>query len=161
MVAQAEAIRLHKEALSIVRHLPEGKDRDRQELEGLEAMAAPLNARYGYSSPELQRALERSIDLAESLGRRDSTLAGLVALWATQFVQGRIADGYRTATRALTLVDPDSELSGPAHFAVGGSAGSLGMPAEGVRHLERTPQRASGAVRRRLGTSSQVRGSAL
>ena len=48
--AHAEAIRLHKEALSIVRHLPEGRDRDRQELEVLEAMAAPLNARYGYSS---------------------------------------------------------------------------------------------------------------
>ena len=70
MFAHAEAIRLHEKALSIVRSLPEGKDRDRQELEVLEAMAAPLNARYGYSSPELQRALERSIDLAESLGRR-------------------------------------------------------------------------------------------
>src|SRR5208282_2051776 len=118
MFAHAEAIRLHREALSIVRSLPEGKDRDRQELEVLEAMAAPLNARYGYSSPELQRTLERSIDLAESLGRRDSMLTGLVALWATEFVQGRIADGYQTATRALTLIDPDSELSGPAHFAV-------------------------------------------
>ena len=44
-----------------------------QELAVLEAMAAPLNARYGYSSPELQRTLERSIALAESLGRKDST----------------------------------------------------------------------------------------
>ena len=70
MFAHAEAIRLHKEALSGVRHLPEGKDRDRQELQVLEAMAAPLNARYGYSSPQLQRALERSIDLAESLGAK-------------------------------------------------------------------------------------------
>jgi DNA-binding SARP family transcriptional activator len=160
MFAHAEAIRLHKEALSIVRNLPEGKDRDRQELEVLEAMAAPLNARYGYSSPELQRALERSIDLAESLGRRDSTLAGLVALWATQFVQGRIADGYRTATRALTLVDPDSELSGPAHFAVGGSAVSLGMPAEGLRHLELAAKLASGGVWLSVGTRADVQGTA-
>ena len=51
-------------------------------------MAAPLNARYGYSSPELQRTLERSIDLAESLGRKDSTLTGLVALWGTQSFKG-------------------------------------------------------------------------
>src|SRR5258708_19857749 len=133
MVAQAEAIRLHKEALSIVRHLPAGRDRDSQELAVLEAMAAPLNARDGYSSPELQRALERSIDLAESLGRRDSTLTGLVALWATQFVQGRIADGYETATRALTLVDPDSELSGPPHFPVPGPAVALGLHAARFR----------------------------
>ena len=123
-------------------------------------MAAPLNARYGYSSPELQRALERSIDLAESLGRKDSTLTGLVALWATQFVQGRIADGYQTATRALTLVDPDSELSGPAHFAVGGSAVSLGMPAEGLRHLELAAKLASGAVWLSVGTRADVHGTA-
>ena len=99
-------------------------------------MAAPLNARHGYSSPDLQQALERSIALAESLGRKDSTVTGLVALWASRFVQGRTADGYQTASRALALVDPGSELSGQAHFAVGGSAVSLGRPGEGLRHLE-------------------------
>ena len=130
--AHAEAIRLHRQALSIVRDLPEGRDRDRQELEVLEAMAAPLNARYGYSSPELQQALERSVALAESLGRKDSTLTGLVALWTSRFVQGRTADGYQTATRALALVDPGSEPSGPAHFAVGGSAVSLGQARRGL-----------------------------
>jgi tetratricopeptide (TPR) repeat protein len=160
LFAHAEAIRLHQEALSIVRSLPEGKDRDRRELEVLEAMAAPLNARYGYSSPELQRALERSIHLAESLGRTDSTLTGLVALWATQFVQGRITDGYQTASRALTLVDPGSDLSGPAHFAVGGSAVSLGMPAEGLRHLELAAKLTSGAVWLSVGTRADVHGTA-
>jgi tetratricopeptide (TPR) repeat protein len=158
--AHAEAIRLDEKALSIIAAMPAGWDRDTQELAVLEAMAAPLNARAGYSSPELQRALERSIDLAESLGRRDSTLTGLVALWATQFVQGRIADGYQTATRALTLVDPDSELSGPAHFAVGGSAVSLGMPAEGLRHLELAAKLASGAVWLSVGTRADVQGTA-
>ena len=134
--AHAEAIRLHQQALSIIAAMPAGRDRDSRELAVLEAMAAPLNARDGYSSPELQQTLERSVALAESLGRKDSTVAGMAALWATQFVQGRTADSYRTATRALDLVDPDSELSGQAHFAVGGSALSLGMPAEGLRHLE-------------------------
>jgi DNA-binding SARP family transcriptional activator/tetratricopeptide (TPR) repeat protein len=158
--AHAEAIRLHKEALAIVGSLPAGTDRDRQELAVLEGMAAPLNARFGYSSPELQHTLERSIALAESLGRRDSTLAGLVALWATQFVQGRTTDGYQTARRALTLVDPHSELSGPAHFAVGGSAVSLGMPAEGLRHLELAVKLASGSVWLSVGTRADVQGSA-
>ncbi|HEY2309132.1 MAG TPA: AAA family ATPase [Streptosporangiaceae bacterium] len=158
--AHAEAIRLHEKALSIIAAMPAGRDRDSRELAVLEAMAAPLNARAGYSSPELQRALERSIDLAESLGRTDSTLTGLVALWATQFVQGRIADGYKTATRALTLVDPDSELSGPAHFAVGGSAVSLGMPAEGLCHLELAAKLASGAVWLSVGTRADVQGTA-
>ncbi|HEY4849729.1 MAG TPA: AAA family ATPase [Streptosporangiaceae bacterium] len=162
MFAHAEAIRLHKEALSIVRGLPEGRDRDRQELAVLEAMAAPLNARYGYSSPELQQALERSIELGESLGRKASTLTGLVALWASRFVQGRTADGYQTAKRALTLVDPDpdSELSGPAHFAVGGSAVSLGMPAEGLRHLQLAAKLNRGSVMLSVGTRSDVQSTA-
>jgi DNA-binding SARP family transcriptional activator/tetratricopeptide (TPR) repeat protein len=159
--AYAEAIRLHKLALSIVRSLPEGRDRDRQELAILEAMAAPLNARYGYSSPELQQALERSVTLAQSLGRRDSILTALVALWSSRFVQGRTADGYQSAIRALALADPDSEPSGPAHFAVGGSALSLGKPAEALRHLELAARLASGAVSLSIGTRPDVHGTAF
>ena len=158
--AHAEAIRLHREALSIIAAMPAGRDRDSHELAVLEAMAAPLNARHGYSSPDLQQALERSIALAESLGRKDSTVTGLVALWASQFVQGRTADGYQTASRALALVDPGSELSGQAHFAVGGSAVSLGRPAEGLRHLELAAELAGGAVSLSIGTRPDVHGTA-
>jgi DNA-binding SARP family transcriptional activator/tetratricopeptide (TPR) repeat protein len=159
--AHAEAIRLHKRALSIVRSLPEGRDRDGQELALLEAMSAPLNARYGYSSPELQQALERSVALAQSLGRKDSVRTGLVALWSAWFVQGRTADGYQTATRALVLGGPDSEPSGPAHFAVGASALSLGRPAEALRHLELAARLASGAVSLSIGTRPDVHGAAF
>jgi DNA-binding SARP family transcriptional activator len=123
--AHVEAIRLHRVALSIVRAQPEGRARDRHELSVLEAMAAPLNARYGYSSPQLREALERSTALAEALGRNDSTLSGLLGLWASSFVQGHTSAAHQTAARALALVEPDSELTGPAHFAFGGSAVSL------------------------------------
>jgi DNA-binding SARP family transcriptional activator/tetratricopeptide (TPR) repeat protein len=160
MFAHAEAIRLHEKALSIMASLPGGRDRDSRELAVLEAMAAPLNARYGYSSPRLQQALERLIALAGSLGRKDSMVAGMTALWATQFVQGRTADSHRTATRALDLADPESGLSGQAHFAVGGSAVSLGMPAEGLDHLERAGKLASGTVWLSVGTRPDVHGMA-
>ena len=158
--AYAEAIRLHREALSIIAAMPTGRGRDSHELAVLEAMAAPLNAWHGYSSPDLQQALERSIALAESLGRKDSTVTGLVALWASQFVQGRTADGYQTASRALALVDPGAALNGQAHFAVGGSAVSLGRPAEGLRHLELAAELAGGAVSLSTGTRSDVHSTA-
>jgi tetratricopeptide (TPR) repeat protein len=158
--AHAEAIRLHKEALSIVRRQPEGRDFYRQELAILEAMAAPLNARYGFSSPELQHALERSIDLAERLGRKDSTLTGLVGLWASRFVQGNTADAHKVVSRALTLVEPDSELSGSAHFAFGGTAVSLGRPAEALRHFELAANLTRGAHSWTIGTRPDVHGSA-
>jgi DNA-binding SARP family transcriptional activator/tetratricopeptide (TPR) repeat protein len=135
MFAHGEAIRLLEEALSIVRALPEGRDRTRRELELLQAMAAPLNARFGYSSPRLRETLEAAIARAETLGRRDSMLNALVGLWASQFVHGDTAAAHRTAGRALALVEPGSELSGPAHFAFGGSALSLGRPAEALEHL--------------------------
>ncbi len=159
--AHAEAIRLDKEALSIVLTRPAGRDRDRQELEVLEAMAAPLNARYGYSSPELQETLVRSIALADVLGRTDSALSAMIGLWASQFVQGNLDGGHRTATRALTLVEPDSELSGPAHFAFGGSAVSLGMPAEALRHFELAATLTRGMPSLSVGTRPDVHGTAF
>jgi DNA-binding SARP family transcriptional activator len=160
MFAHAEAIRLHKEALSIVRSMPDSRDKAGQELAVLEAMAAPLNARYGYSSPELQETLERSISLAQLLGRTDSTLGGLVALWTSRFVQGRTADSYDTATRALRLAEPGSKLSGLAHFAVGGSALSLGRAAEALHHLELGASLTSGAGSLTVGTRPEVHGMA-
>ena len=134
--AYAEAVRLHEKALSLIAARPAGRDRDIRELAVLEAMAAPLNARDGFASARLQQTLERSIALAESLGRTGSTVTGMAALWASRFVQGRIADSYQLANRALALAEAGSELSGSAHFAVGGAAVSLGLPAEGLAHLE-------------------------
>ena len=160
MFAHAEAIRLLREALSIIRNLPASADRDFRELAILEAMAAPLNARHGYASPDLQRALERSVELAESLGRKDSTVTGLVGLWGSRFVRGRIADGYQIATRALALAGGGSELSGPAHFAYGGAALSLGMPEQAVRHLELAGREPGGTVPLSLGNRADVHGTA-
>jgi class 3 adenylate cyclase len=134
--ANEEAIRLYQKALSIVGDLPAGSDRDRQELEILEAVGAPLTARYGYASPKVQRTFERTIVLAESLGRKGSTIAGLVALWTSRFVQGHPVDGYQIANRALSLVEPTSPLRSQVHLVVGGSALSLGRPTEALRHLE-------------------------
>ncbi|HEY2550644.1 MAG TPA: AAA family ATPase [Streptosporangiaceae bacterium] len=160
MFAHAEAIRLHREALALITSMPAGRDRDRKELAVCDAMAEPLNARYGYSSAQLQQTLERSVALAESLGSRDSTLTGLVALMASRFVQGRTADSYQIARRALDLVGGDSELSGPAHFAVGGAALSLGRPSEGLHHLEIAGAQGSAAISLSLGTRPDVHSTA-
>ncbi|HYA53712.1 MAG TPA: hypothetical protein VEG33_21390, partial [Streptosporangiaceae bacterium] len=47
-------------------------------------------------------------------------------------------------------------LSGQAHFAVGGSAVSLGRPAEGLQHLELAATLGGGAVSLIIGTRSDV-----
>jgi tetratricopeptide (TPR) repeat protein len=158
--AHAEAIRLHRSALSVLPGLPESRERDRQELLLLEAIAAPLNARYGYSSPELRAALERAVVLAESLGARESLVTGLVGLWTSQAVAGFIADAHRTAARALELVAQGSDLSGPAHFAFAGTALSLGRPDEAVDHFAQAA--ASGSTHSlSVGTRPDVHGRAF
>ncbi|HEY1574675.1 MAG TPA: AAA family ATPase [Pseudonocardiaceae bacterium] len=154
--AHGEAIRLHRAALAIIATQPDGTRRQRQELTVLEAMAAPLNARHGYASAELRHTLERSIELATALERTDSILAGLVGLWASQFVQGTIADAHRTAARALAMAAPDSQLSGSAHFAFGGAALSLGRPAEGLRHFDLAARQTAGASTWTVGTRPDV-----
>lgn len=160
LFAHAEAIRLYKRALEVLSGLPAGKDRDRRELAILQAAAAPMNARYGYSSRDLERMLLRAIELSESLGRTATTVTGLVALLASQYVQGRSADSYRTGLRAMALADPGSKLAGHAHFGVGGAALSMGRPAEGVRHLERAKELAADAVLLSVGTRPDLHSTA-
>jgi DNA-binding SARP family transcriptional activator/tetratricopeptide (TPR) repeat protein len=159
--AHAEAIRLHRQALAAVRSLPAGVARDRQELEVLRAMTAPLNARQGYASPDLQEAVERTVVLAESLDERDATLAGLVTLWMSRFVQGRIAESYATSQQALRLVDPATEASGPAHFAVAGSAVGLGRLTEALHHFDLAVSLTSDAMSLTVGTRQNVHGLAF
>jgi hypothetical protein len=156
----AEAIRLHRQALSVIERQPTGPGRDARELAVLEALAAPLNARQGYSSPELQQVLERWVALAESLGRDEAMVTGMIGLPATQFVEGRLADSYRLAIRALDLVGPDSELAGPAHFVVGVPAVSLGKLAEGLRHFELATKMTAPAVVLSVGTRVDVHSTA-
>ncbi|WP_068165893.1 ATP-binding protein [Rhodococcus phenolicus] len=157
--AYTEAIRLHRRALGLVRERP-GTGSAAQELAILEALAAPLNARYGYSSPELQRTLERSIELADALGRTESTIVGLVGLWSTRFVRGDTAGAHRSVTRALTLVVPETELCGSAHFAYAGSAVSLGRPAEALHHFALAAELTEGAHSWTVGTRPDVHGCA-
>jgi DNA-binding SARP family transcriptional activator/tetratricopeptide (TPR) repeat protein len=152
----AEAIRLHRQALAVIERLPPGPGRDTRELTILEALAAPLSARYGFTAPELQQTLERSVVLAESLGRRDAKVAAMVALWTTWFVMGRMADSYRLAVQALDLLGPDPGLAGPAHFVVGASAMSLGKYAEGLRHVEIVAKLVDSAVTLSVGTRADV-----
>ncbi|RTL69834.1 MAG: SARP family transcriptional regulator [Pseudonocardiaceae bacterium] len=158
--AHAEAVRLHGEALAILATGPASRARDAAELAVLEATAAPLNALYGYSSPQLRDTLERSIALASVLGDRGAMLSALVGLWSSQFVNGDATAAHRTASRALDLVEAGSDLAGPAHFALGGSELSLGRPAEALRHLDRSAE-VGGSHPLSVGTRSDVHGRAF
>ena len=148
--AHAEAVRLYREALAVTEAMPAGRDRDGLELVVLTALAAPLTAREGYASRALERDLQRSAALAESLGRGNLVQAALTALSTVWFVQGRTADSHRVATRALALADPGSSaaMPGAVHHRRGGhphgqarrgpaSPGGRGQPGRQHRPAQR------------------------
>jgi DNA-binding SARP family transcriptional activator len=158
--AYAEAIRLYREGLSAIKAMPEGRDRDSLELSVLTALAAPLNAREGYASRALERELRRSVALAESLGRDSLVQAGLIALSATWYVQGRTADSHQVAARALALASPGSSAASQARFVFGGTALHLGRPAEGLRHLTAAAGPGGGQELLSVGTRADVHATA-
>jgi DNA-binding SARP family transcriptional activator/tetratricopeptide (TPR) repeat protein len=160
MFAHDEAIRLHEAALGIVRAMPAGRDRTSRELALVESLARPLTARHGPHSPLVREALERAIELADALGRRDTALDALVGLWAAQFVHGDTATAHRTATRALETVPPGSPLRGPVHFGFAGSAASLGRLAESAEHFALAAEYGGSAHVLSVGTRADVHGPA-
>ncbi|MFZ2175135.1 MAG: AAA family ATPase [Rhodococcus sp. (in: high G+C Gram-positive bacteria)] len=134
--AHAEALRHYHTCLDLIERLPAGHSRDGRELGVRQAMSAPLTARDGYSAPELQATLERTVELAQRLRRPKTVLAGLIGLFAAHFVQGHTALAYHLGERALQLSQTEPEFAGQAHFAVAGSALGLGRPAIAVEHFD-------------------------
>ncbi len=154
--AFTEAVRLHRRALAMVELLPPGEHRDRQELDGLLAVAAPLVAREGYAAPSVQAALERAVELAREGGSVQKLVAGLVGLWSSRFVQGRVRDSATLMEPALTLPGVVDEQRGQVHFAVAGSAVSLGRPADAVEHFDQAARLGVGTESIAVGTRPEV-----
>ena len=135
MFANGKAIRHYRCAIELLRQSAPGHDRDASELAIRAAMAAPLNAQYGYASAEVQAGLERTCELAERLGDTRLQLISLVGLFGTRYVQGHTAESYEIARRSLELSDLHPDVKGQAHFAVAGSATSLGHHEQSLPHF--------------------------
>jgi DNA-binding SARP family transcriptional activator/tetratricopeptide (TPR) repeat protein len=156
LFANAEAVRLYRRCLELIEAEPKGRDRDARELEILQSMSAPSNALYGYASPVTQTTLEKTVQLAERLGRTPILVRSLVALFGTRFVQGSAEQSYEVAHRALALAGNDAELAAQAHFAFAGSVFSLGHPATAAEHFELAIKISPAAVSLLVGTRLDV-----
>jgi predicted ATPase len=154
--ANQKAIRHYRRAAELLRHAPPGRERDAAELAIRAAMAAPLNAQYGYASAEVQAALERTRDLAEQLGDTRLLLISLVGLFGTRFVQGHVSESYEIAQRSLELSHLHPDVTGQAHFAVAGSGTSLGLHEQSLRHFALAQELCYDGVPSVVGTRVEV-----
>ena len=154
--SSAEAVQVLRASLDLLATLPNGHERDLQELETLLSLSAPLNALKGYASPELESVLTRAERLAQTLGQARVQITTIVALWACRFVQGDNLEASRLADRALELAVQIPELLGQAHFVMGGSRFSLGAPDVAVGHFELARELSVGAVLMTVGSNLEV-----
>jgi DNA-binding SARP family transcriptional activator len=154
--ANQKAARHYRRAIELVRRAGPGRDRDASELAISAAMAAPLNAQYGYASTELQAVFERTRELAERLGDTRLQLISLVGLFGTRYVQGYTAESYEIARRSLELSDLHPDVKGQAHFAVAGSATSLGLHDQSLPHFALAHELCCDAPPTLLGSRAEV-----
>ena len=154
--ANSKASRHYRRAAELLRREPADADRDERELAVRAAMAAPLNAQYGYASTEVQAVLERTHDLAERLGDTRLQLISLVGLFGTSFVQGHVAESYEIAQRSLELSHLHPDVTGQAHFVMGGSSTSLGLHEQSVHHFALAHELCYGEVPSVVGTRVEV-----
>ena len=154
--AHDTAIHHYRAACRLLDSTPASPERDRHELRLRHAISAPLNARYGFASTELEGELTRSLELARHLGDTRLETLSLVGLFSTYVVQARMPEAYEVSRRALDSSSDEPEVLGQAHFAVAGSATMLGRLREGLEHFGFVPELTMDAPPAIVGTRPEV-----
>ena len=103
--ANEEAIGHLRRALALTANLPDGRERDQQELLLQMAIAAPLGAAGGFSHPDCEAAYARARALATRIGESPDLARVLVGLGTAYFVQGDLATGEAIGRDALAAAE--------------------------------------------------------
>lgn len=119
--ANTEAISHFGTALQILRTLPEGADRDRQELALLMGLGVPLSVTTSWAAPEVRAANERALELCRSLGESSQLFRALFGVWSNLQVQADYRAARPISEQLLTLAAhaQDDGLRLQAHRANG------------------------------------------
>lgn len=118
--ASRQAIAQATRALHLLRRLPVGAGRDRQELEAHTTLAAAFTALKGFACAELETALNHALRLGEKVADEPAVIASLWGLYALHLVRGNVGLARQLAERALTLARDHAGLLTDCHQALGG-----------------------------------------
>jgi tetratricopeptide (TPR) repeat protein len=116
--ANVEAIDHLTKGLAALKHIPDGPDRLRLELDLQIALGPVLMTTKGYGAPEVERAYARARELCRRGGEDPELFAVLHGLWLHYWVRGEIPAildlaqqlhdlAHRAGDRALRLVASD------------------------------------------------------
>jgi predicted ATPase len=137
-VAHTEAIGYCTRALELLRQLPEGTARDRQELDLQMALSWSSFVARGPRAPESESALVRARELGEQLRDNPRLMEALLALALTRYSRRDFVLVLELAKRVLDMAQQaqaPAMLAG-AHWALGFVGFSTGQFPAAREHLE-------------------------
>jgi class 3 adenylate cyclase/tetratricopeptide (TPR) repeat protein len=109
--ASREAAAHLRQGLELVGELPEGPERDEQEMELWSVLNNALQQSLGYSNPKTIEAADRATELAKQLGLLGKVIVGEVQLWRGTITDGNYEKADDVAKRinelAQNLVDEE------------------------------------------------------
>ena len=111
--AMPEALTHMTKGLELLSTLPEGTERDRQELDLQVAFGKTLIAAKGYSAPETGRAYARARELCQRLGDSSQLFAVLRGQYVFHNVRAELRKARGLAEQLLDLAQHDQD---PAHL---------------------------------------------
>ena len=117
--ANVEAIGHFTKALDVLRTLPEGPERNQQELTLQVALGAPITATTGFASAEVKQAYTRARELCKRVGETPHLAPTLFGLWSVHNARGEYKEAHVTIQQLLTLAErvEDSGLILEGHLA--------------------------------------------
>ena len=135
--ANLEAITYLRTALDLLPALPDGPERDQQEIQLQITLGVPLLASKGYAAPEVEAAYIRANELCQKIGETPQLFPVIYGLWAFFFVRAQHAEGLKLATQLVTLgrEAQDRSLLIQGHAALGQVLTSCGEFGEAMKHF--------------------------
>lgn len=103
--ANVEAVSAYGHALRCILTLPEGPDRDRQEIDCRLAQGVPLIASRGYAAEVVQESYLRARALCEKTGEEDRLFDALRGLWTNRYNQGDFEGALSLTTTLIELAE--------------------------------------------------------
>jgi class 3 adenylate cyclase len=98
-----EAVESYRQAIALLKLLPESPERELRELELKQSMLLPLMRDIGFSAPETIDAIEQTAVLVEKSGNLEQLIKLMGSQWNAHFFAGNLQAAGALADRELEL----------------------------------------------------------
>ena len=127
-------------AIKLLPKLSSDSARDNYELELNIVHGSVLRGTKGPASDEVAQIYKRSLELCESLEKKDHLIPTLIGLYAFNLLRARYAEARDHATRLLSVATDSGDITGRmvGHRALGGVCLNTGELKQASDHLQKS-----------------------